>query len=681
MIPTLNDIREALQCDKPGCACRRGGARVVHCPAHDDREPSLSIKEEGSKLLIHCFAGCAQDAVVAALRERGLWPKPKRTRVRIGVNGAALTLQELAQAKRLPVEFLQQLSVKDTPHGVRIPYRDDSGQTIAARYRIALTGDRFRWRSGDKAMLYGLDRLAAIRDAGWVLLVEGESDAWACWYHNLPALGIPGKATWRQEWTRYLAGLQAYAWIEPHAEDFAERLGRDLPGLRLIFAQQTGYKDISDAHCAGEDVPALLERLKAQAPTFAEWRAQRLAQAASALEERARPVLEHPDPLVLVQQAIRSAGWGGDDRPVLKGYIAATTRLLEHRLGALPCHVAFTGPASGGKSTAAHIVQALLPESAYVVLPASSPRVIVYHEADYHHRMLLVEEIDSLPTATTDEDNPIASAIRGLLQDGELSYDVTERDESGRFTVRHIRKPGPTMLMVTATRLPASYSQFATRILEIAVPDDRQQIAEAVRAIGQAELAEEPWRPDPALVAFQAVLQARAPWRVVIPFAPAIAEHLACQPLEPRATRDLRKLYSLVKAVAVLRHQRRATDPHGRLVATIEDYATIYELFWEDYAAATGASESVRQVVEAVAALRPETKGRLTIAAVARQVELPRATVYRAVERALEAGWLLNAAKRGYDLAPGEALPTETGLPRPTTLAAFGTEVTEWIEI
>jgi hypothetical protein len=343
--------------------------------------------------------------------------------------------------------------------------------------------------------------------------------------------------------------------------------------------------------------------------------------------------------------------------------------------------VAFTGPASGGKSTAAHIVQALLPESAYVVLPASSPRVIVYHEADYQHRMLLVEEIDLLPTATTDEDNPIASAIRGLLQDGELSYDVTERDESGRFTVRHIRKPGPTMLMVTATRLPASSSQFATRILEIAVPDDRQQIADALRAIGQAELAEEPWRPDPALVAFQAVLQARAPWRVVIPFAPAIAEHLARQPLEPRATRDLRKLYSLVKAVAVLRHQRRETDPQGRLVATLEDYRTIYELFREDYAAATGASESVRQVVEAVAALRPETKGRLTIAAVARQVELPRATTYRAVERALEAGWLVNAAKRGYDLAPGETLPAETGLPHPATLAAYETEVTEWIEI
>jgi hypothetical protein len=639
------------------------------------------VTDANGKILVHCFGGCSQQRVIDALKQRGLWPHAKRAQRRTSANGKLLTLAELAAAKRLPAQFLIELGVTDSPQGVRIPYRDTSGQTISVRYRIALAGDRFRWRAGDKAALYGLDRLAQIRDAGWVLLVEGESDCWTCWYHDLPALGIPGKATWRPEWARHLEGLTVYAWIEPDAEDFAERLARDLPDLRLVFAQQAGHKDLSDAHCAGADVPALLERLRTSAPTYREWAAQRHAHAAAELEERARPVLEHPDPLALVRQAIRSAGWGGDDRPVLKGYIAATTRLLEHRLGALPCHVAFTGPASGGKSTAAHIVQALLPESAYVVLPASSPRVIVYHEADYQHRMLLVEEIDSLPTATTDEDNPIASAIRGLLQDGELSYDVTERDERGRFTVRHIRKPGPTMLMVTATRLPASYSQFATRILEIAVPDDRQQIADALRAIGQAELAEEPWRPDPALVAYQAYLQTRAPWRVVIPYAPAIAEHLARQPLEPRATRDLRKLYSLIKAVAVLRHRHRATDPHGRLVATLEDYQTIYELYREDYAATTGVSESVRQVVEAVVALRPQVKGRLTIALVARQVELPRATTYRAVERALEAGWLVNLAKRGYDLAPGEALPTEAGLPHPATLTADVTEVTEWIEI
>lgn len=37
------------------------------CPAHDDRGPSLSIKEVDDRLLVHCFAGCSASDVVAAV--------------------------------------------------------------------------------------------------------------------------------------------------------------------------------------------------------------------------------------------------------------------------------------------------------------------------------------------------------------------------------------------------------------------------------------------------------------------------------------------------------------------------------------------------------------------------------------------------------------------------------------
>jgi hypothetical protein len=37
------------------------------CPAHDDRNPSLSIREgEAGRVLVHCFAGCSTEAVIAA---------------------------------------------------------------------------------------------------------------------------------------------------------------------------------------------------------------------------------------------------------------------------------------------------------------------------------------------------------------------------------------------------------------------------------------------------------------------------------------------------------------------------------------------------------------------------------------------------------------------------------------
>jgi protein tyrosine phosphatase len=38
------------------------------CPAHNDKNPSLSIKEtKDGDVLLHCFAGCGVDDVVAAL--------------------------------------------------------------------------------------------------------------------------------------------------------------------------------------------------------------------------------------------------------------------------------------------------------------------------------------------------------------------------------------------------------------------------------------------------------------------------------------------------------------------------------------------------------------------------------------------------------------------------------------
>ncbi len=55
-----------------------GRGWIAHCPAHEDRSPSLSVRQEGDKILVHCFAGCRQAAVIEALRVRGLWPESER---------------------------------------------------------------------------------------------------------------------------------------------------------------------------------------------------------------------------------------------------------------------------------------------------------------------------------------------------------------------------------------------------------------------------------------------------------------------------------------------------------------------------------------------------------------------------------------------------------------------------
>jgi len=37
------------------------------CPAHDDKNPSLSIQLADDRILIHCFAGCSPQTIVRAL--------------------------------------------------------------------------------------------------------------------------------------------------------------------------------------------------------------------------------------------------------------------------------------------------------------------------------------------------------------------------------------------------------------------------------------------------------------------------------------------------------------------------------------------------------------------------------------------------------------------------------------
>jgi hypothetical protein len=55
-----------------------GGRKVgigwmARCPAHNDREPSLSIVQKEGKVLVRCHAGCDQQDVIEALRKRRIW--------------------------------------------------------------------------------------------------------------------------------------------------------------------------------------------------------------------------------------------------------------------------------------------------------------------------------------------------------------------------------------------------------------------------------------------------------------------------------------------------------------------------------------------------------------------------------------------------------------------------------
>jgi hypothetical protein len=216
----LADFEDVL--DRLDVASRNGEKAMCFCPAHDDRtNPSLSLKAENGRLLLHCFAGCSPEEIVSkiGLGMKDLFSEggggssiPPNTPARLhaqsekphsnGQNERAsddarpkhgCTLKEYSEVKKLPEGFLRGLGLRNVTYkqkpAVRIPYPDEEGQEVAVRFRTSLEGtEKFRWRSGDKPRTYGLGLLVEARKADYVVLVEGESDCHTLWFHETPAL-------------------------------------------------------------------------------------------------------------------------------------------------------------------------------------------------------------------------------------------------------------------------------------------------------------------------------------------------------------------------------------------------------------------------------------------------------------------------------------------------------------
>ena len=104
-----------------------------------------------------------------------------------------------------------------------------------------------------------------------MLLVEGESDCWTTWFHGIPALGVPGKSTWKSDWAPYLEGTEVYVWQEPNLELTSHPTRVEVPpgAMGALFSVQATGAPTFDrnaffrASCTPEDAPGT--RLSVQA--------------------------------------------------------------------------------------------------------------------------------------------------------------------------------------------------------------------------------------------------------------------------------------------------------------------------------------------------------------------------------------------------------------------------------
>ena len=176
----------------------------------------------------------------------------------------ALTVQALADAKKLAAPFLRELGLRDLPNdrGVGIPYYDETGLQLLMRRRTALIAKEGSHQpKGVPLCAYGQWRIHETAKTGVLILVEGESDCWTLWHHGLTALGLPGSGAAKTLTRDLLAYVQKlYVVVEPDQGGKTFRKGvfdrlaeLQYVGQTFLLTMPEGCKDPSDLHVAAPE--------------------------------------------------------------------------------------------------------------------------------------------------------------------------------------------------------------------------------------------------------------------------------------------------------------------------------------------------------------------------------------------------------------------------------------------
>ena len=392
-----------------------------------------------------------------------------------------------------------------------------------------------------------------------------------------------------------------------------------------------------------------------------ELRAEAQSEEASEALDLARSLLETPDLLERVSDAIRAGGYAGDVRPAILAYIALTSRRLAH-----PMKLAFIAQSAAGKNYAVDAATALMPPTAYVLMRSGSATALIYTDEGFEHKILIVGEADSIP-----EDGPVASAVRSIVTDSCMEYHVTERDpDTARFVVRRVVKEGPTGLITTSTC--SLKAQMETRALEVSISDSPQQTREIILLQSESVNRERPAFDVTPFVALQRWLELAGDCSVTIPFARQLGEAVPADLVRMR--RDYPQLLAAIQAMALLYQRQRERDHGGRIIATLDDYSMARDLLLDVFTATAtgGVTKTVRETVNALTGLY-DGEHPLTVKAVGDAQGLAKSTALYRVRRALELGYLENQETgRGKPakLVPGDPLPEDRpALPDPSELA------------
>lgn len=226
----LDRVTTALQ--QHGCAQR---GRDWVCPAHQDKDPSLSVTESATGVVIHCHAGCATELILATL---------------------GLAMSDLFNEK-VSTKSERVASYKYTDETGALLYEVVRFEPKDFRQRVPDAGG-WRWSlNGVRRVLYRLPEvLAALGEGRRVFIVEGEKDADAFFERGeVATCNSGGAGKWRDEFAAVFRGATVVVVADKDAtgRQHAKTVGDSLRGVAatcMIVEPKEG-KDSFDHFRAG----------------------------------------------------------------------------------------------------------------------------------------------------------------------------------------------------------------------------------------------------------------------------------------------------------------------------------------------------------------------------------------------------------------------------------------------
>ena len=195
---TIQEVLSKLQGGK-----QSGGQWTARCPAHEDKENSLSIGEKDGKILLHCFAGCETAAICEAL---GVHISDLFTKNEHGGKAEPRRIAKAQGDKRKVVYEYVYRDENGREVAKKVRYEPKSFVWFRAEFETAEIGQQLKWHKGLGGVKAPLYRWNEVKGSDWVYLTEGEKDADAGGAAGLPCATSGGVNSWRPDHAELLRG-------------------------------------------------------------------------------------------------------------------------------------------------------------------------------------------------------------------------------------------------------------------------------------------------------------------------------------------------------------------------------------------------------------------------------------------------------------------------------------------